>query len=273
MMDARARTTDKRYYGVAEAIVVDVMDPEDEGRIKVKYPWFDDRTVTEWVRVRQLYAGNGYGTFFIPEVDDEVLVAFIHGDMRLPIILGGLYNGMDKPPSHRSEAKDEKLIRTKAGHRILLNDSKDKHQLELRTAGGHVADLSDEKKKISVTTTGGHLAEMNDADKKVTVKTSGGHQVEMDDQRKKITIKTSGGQRIEMNAAAGSITIEGASVTLDSQSISLGGVAAIEPLVLGNLFMAMFNAHTHITTLPTLPTGPPVPLMTPAVLSKTTKTS
>ena len=45
------------------------------------------------------YAGNGYGSFFVPEVGDEVLVAFVQGDMRYPIILGGLYNGEDKPPT------------------------------------------------------------------------------------------------------------------------------------------------------------------------------
>ena len=94
---ARSTSTDKRYYGVCEGIVVDNEDPEQQGRIKVKLPWFDDETVTEWCRVRQAYAGNGYGMFFIPEVDDEVLVAFIHGDLRLPVILGGLYNGIDKP--------------------------------------------------------------------------------------------------------------------------------------------------------------------------------
>ena len=76
MSQARSRSTDQRYYGVAEAIVTDVNDPEKEGRVKLRYPWFDDQTVSDWCRVRQLYAGNGYGTFFVPEVGDEVLVVF-----------------------------------------------------------------------------------------------------------------------------------------------------------------------------------------------------
>src|SRR5437016_14680683 len=121
---SQTRALDKKYYGVVQGIVTEVEDEQGkEGRVKVQFPWFDDQMETEWCRVRQFYAGNGYGAFFIPEVSDEVLVAFIHGDMRQPIILGGLYNGQDKPPSSRQKDKDEKLIRNKGGHRITLDDS------------------------------------------------------------------------------------------------------------------------------------------------------
>jgi phage baseplate assembly protein V len=123
MAESRTRTTDKRFYGVAEGIVTDVNDPQKEGRVKVKFPWFDDQMETEWCRVRQFYAGNGYGAFFVPEIGDEVLIAFIQGDMRLPVILGGLYNGQDKPPTHRDDNTDRKMVRTKAGHEITLDDS------------------------------------------------------------------------------------------------------------------------------------------------------
>ena len=68
---SRTRTTDKRYYGIAEGIVTDVNDPQKEGRIKVKFPWFDDQMESEWCRVRQYFAGDGHGAFFIPEVDAE----------------------------------------------------------------------------------------------------------------------------------------------------------------------------------------------------------
>src|SRR5205085_11927984 len=90
----------------------------------------------EWCRVRQLYAGNGYGTFFVPEVGDEVLVAFIHGDMRQPIIIGGLYNGTDKPPSFHAKDKDQKLIRTKAGHQIILDDTNGSQKITIVDSSG-----------------------------------------------------------------------------------------------------------------------------------------
>lgn len=128
---ARSRTTDKRYYGVYEAIVTDVNDPAKEARVKVRFPWFDEQMVSEWCRVRQAYAGNGYGSVFVPEPGDEVLVAFIQGDMRLPVILGGLYNGQDKPPTHRADDKDEKMIRTKGGHQITLDDTSGKEKITI----------------------------------------------------------------------------------------------------------------------------------------------
>ena len=119
---SRTRSTDKRFYGVVEGIVTSVDDSDGkEGRVKVQFPWFDHQMETEWCRVRQFYAGNGYGAFFVPEVNDEVLIAFIHGSMRRPIILGGLYNGKDKPPTYRSAAVD-------GSSRTATTDRKDTHR-------------------------------------------------------------------------------------------------------------------------------------------------
>jgi uncharacterized protein involved in type VI secretion and phage assembly len=134
---SRTKSADQRYYGVAEAIVVDVNDPAKEGRVKLKFPWFDEGSISEWCRVRQLYAGNGYGTFFVPEKDDEVIVAFIHGDMRFPVVMGGLYNGQDKPSVHRDEQNDQKQIKTKAGHTITLDDSSGEEKIEIIDSSGN----------------------------------------------------------------------------------------------------------------------------------------
>jgi uncharacterized protein involved in type VI secretion and phage assembly len=121
--------TDRRYYGVVVGTVV-ANDGDDEGRVKVSYPWFDrGATISEWARVCQLYAGNGYGSVFVPELEDEVLIAFYHGDMRIPYVLGGLYNGKDKPPTAHKDGRDQKMIRTKAGHEILLDDGANKIQI------------------------------------------------------------------------------------------------------------------------------------------------
>src|SRR5258708_2606445 len=139
---SRSRSTDKRFYGVVQGIVTEVEDAQGkEGRVKVQFPWFDDQMETEWCRVRQFYAGNGYGAFFIPEKGDEVLVAFIHGDMRLPVILGGLYNGQDKPPSYRSSTQDQKMIRTKGNHELLFDDSQGKEPVRIKTTGVPTAAL------------------------------------------------------------------------------------------------------------------------------------
>jgi uncharacterized protein involved in type VI secretion and phage assembly len=200
----RSRTTDQRYYGVVEAIVVE-NEGDDEGRVKVKFPWFDSSSITDWCRVSQLYAGGGYGSVFVPEKDDEVLVAFVHGDMRFPIILGGLYNGVDKPPTARTDGRDQKIIRTKHGHEVLLDDTQSKAAVRIKSAAGHV--------------------------------------LEMDDQGKAIRITAAAGGSVTVTAE-GDITLKAPKVTIESSAIDLGG-GSTEPLVLGNALLQAFNSHTH----------------------------
>lgn len=248
----RSRSTDKRFYGVAHGIVTQVEDPAKEGRVKVQFPWFDEQMETEWCRVGYSYAGNGYGTFFVPEIGDEVLVAFVHGDMRLPIILCGLYNGHDKPPTYRDQSKDQKMIHTKGGHELLFDDTPNQQRVRIQTNGGHVADLSD-------------------VDKKITLQSSGGQTVVVDDSAQTITLQTNG-KSITIDGAGGTITATGMSVVLQAPSVALGGSAASQSLIWGEAFMALFNAHTHICTAPGAPSGPPLPPMTPAVMSVVSKT-
>ena len=247
-MQPRSRSTDQRFYGVAEALVVDNVDPEGQGRVKVKFPWFDPGMDSEWCRVSNLYAGNDYGSFFVPEVGDEVLVAFIHGDMRLPIILGGLYNGQDKPPTTRESSKDQKMIRTKGRHELLMDD----------TPG---------QESVTVTTKGGHKVTLDDTGMKATVETSGGQKVSMEDAGGKVTIETSTGASITMDATG--VTVKATSITLSAASVGLGGSGG-QPLVLGTALLTAFN--THIPPTAVGPTGPPAPPLTPAVLSTTSKT-
>ena len=126
---------------------------------------------------RQFYAGNNYGAFFIPEVGDEVLVSFIHGDMRLPIILGGLYNGLDKPPSFRDgSTKDQKLVRTKGNHEILMDDSNGEKRIKIQTEAGNVVDLSDKDQKITVELPAGKCCSGR-LGNKVTIKTAVGQTI------------------------------------------------------------------------------------------------
>jgi uncharacterized protein involved in type VI secretion and phage assembly len=153
---SRSAATDERYYGLAEAIVEKVEDdPASEGRVRLKLPWFDPSELSDWCRVATLFAGNGYGSSWTPEKGDEVLVAFIHGDLRLPVVLGGLYNGVDKPATARSASRNEKLFRTKAGHQLTFDDSSGSLRIELRSQGGHSLLLDDDKGSITLTCAAG----------------------------------------------------------------------------------------------------------------------
>jgi uncharacterized protein involved in type VI secretion and phage assembly len=249
-----ARAMDKRFYGIVSGIVTDVEDKQGkQGRVKVQFPWFDNQMETEWCRVRQFYAGNGYGSFFLPEKGDEVLIGFIQGDMRSPVILGGLYNGKDLPPSYRTDKQDQKMIRTKGKHELLFDDSQGKERVQVKTSGGHTLDL-------------------NDYQKKITIKSNGGQTVEVDDSAKTITVSTNG-KSVTVNGSTGEIKFSGMTVVCDGQSVKLGGAAAAQSLILGELFMTFFNLHVHQCTAPGAPSLPPTVPMNPAMLSKISKTS
>jgi uncharacterized protein involved in type VI secretion and phage assembly len=159
----RSRTADHPIVGVAEALVEAVDDPEKEGRVRLRLPWFDAGLVTEWCRTSNLFAGGGYGSTWTPELGDEVLVGFVHGDLRYPVVLGGLYNGEDKPPAHRDQATNRKMLRTKRGHEVVLDDSDTSTGLTLRTQDGHLLRLDDQGKRLELTTRNGHRIVIDDA--------------------------------------------------------------------------------------------------------------
>ena len=210
MNEYRLQALQRRLFGVCTGIVDAIDDPEREGRVRVRFPWLDDSTVSEWCRVCQLYAGNGYGALFIPEEGDEVLVAFVHGEMAEPVVLGGLYNGKDKPPSyHDGKAnKDQKLIRTKGGHRILLDDGSQSRQVEITTAGGHLARLDDQHQVVKLTT-------------------SGGHELVLDDGVRTVRLRSSAGATLEIDAA-GKVTLHGTTeVAVDAAAIRVNATASV----------------------------------------------
>jgi uncharacterized protein involved in type VI secretion and phage assembly len=146
---ARSRTTDKRFYGVEEGMVTSVDQKiSKEARIKVKLVRRDDQMELE-CRMCKPMAGSGYGFYFMPEIGDEVLVAFIQGDMRLPVILGGLYNGVDKPPAEHPKLR---RIQSVNGHRISFFDATEsdggKGALVIEDAHGNTILMSKDKMVI-----------------------------------------------------------------------------------------------------------------------------
>lgn len=110
-----------RLYGVVIGIVTNNEDPANLGRVKVKFPWLSDDNESDWARVAVLMAGESRGTWFPPQIDDEVLVAFQHGDIRFPIVLGALWNGKDIPPTSDTDVIQ---VVDKHGNMIELNENK-----------------------------------------------------------------------------------------------------------------------------------------------------
>ena len=114
-----------RVYGVVVGIVTNINDPDGAGRVKVKFPWLKHDQESRWARVMSFMAGNERGGVFRPEVDDEVLVLFEHGDTRFPYVIGAVWNGKDKIPSERGSDSDNnvRLIKSRSGHQIILDDT------------------------------------------------------------------------------------------------------------------------------------------------------
>jgi phage protein D len=128
-----------RLQGVVVAIVTDNKDPDDNGRVKVNFPWLDENATSHWVRVARPSAGKDYGYISIPEVDEEVVVAFEHGDINFPLVIGSLWNGKDKMPSKLvSGVSDNGKITRHAlvspgGHQIVFYDKDDDAGIQITT--------------------------------------------------------------------------------------------------------------------------------------------
>ncbi len=119
-----------RQPGVVIAQVSDINDPEQAGRLKLTFPWLSDDYVSDWARTVQLGAGKDRGWTVLPEVGDEVLVAFDQGDFSRPTVLGGLYNGVDTMAGGPvdlvdggSGAVNRRSMVSRLGHRIDLLDA------------------------------------------------------------------------------------------------------------------------------------------------------
>lgn len=127
-----ARETRSKVYGVAVGVVINNQDPQGQGRVQISFPTLSDNTIGAWARIAVLMAGNQRGTFFLPEVGDEVLVAFEYGDLSRPYVLGGLWNGQDAPPDTNADGKNNKrLIKSRSGHIVRFDDTDGSEKIEI----------------------------------------------------------------------------------------------------------------------------------------------
>jgi uncharacterized protein involved in type VI secretion and phage assembly len=114
------------WFGVYPAKVVSVKDEASQGRVQVELMTVPggSETFRVWARLATLMAGSGRGSFFVPEVDDEVLVAFQGGDVRHPFVVGALWNGLDAPPAQMDGGgkNDLRVLKTRSGHVLEFDD-------------------------------------------------------------------------------------------------------------------------------------------------------
>jgi phage baseplate assembly protein V len=109
-----------RISGIVIGKVVNVVDPQNQGRVQVTFPWLDEALQSTWASMVSPFAGADRGVYFMPELNDEVIVAFEHGHFDHAFVLGATWNGTAAPPSPDPR---QRIIRSKNGHTIRFVDS------------------------------------------------------------------------------------------------------------------------------------------------------
>lgn len=194
--------TGDRIPGVAIGIVTDNDDPDKQGRVKVKLPWLDDDAETWWARLAQPGAGKDYGMAWIPQVGDEVLVAFEQGSVAHPFVIGGLWNGKDAAPLGDGLFDTGSVKRSgfvsRAGHKLIFFDDPNESGIALIS--------HDNKLRVSLNETKGALHIYFDG--KLLMEGTGD-----------VEVKTQGSFKVDASGveikASGQTAIKGATVALN----------------------------------------------------------
>ena len=154
-----------RWYGVFPALVSDIKDPDGQGRVKVTLPWSPDTAggrYEAWARLATMMGGNNRGSWFVPDVNDEVLVVFEAGDPRRPYVIGGLWNGSDAPPDSMDGAgqNNRKVLRSRNGVKVTLDDTSGQEEMILETPGGQKVTLKDGPGTVEVVDSNGNSVKL-----------------------------------------------------------------------------------------------------------------
>jgi uncharacterized protein involved in type VI secretion and phage assembly len=199
---------DGRFFGVTVGVVTNNQDPDNLGRVKVKFPWLSDEDESHWARVLTPMAGNDRGLYFLPEVDDEVLVAFEHGRAEFPYVLGALWNGKDKAPESNDDGKNNmRTLKSRSGHIIRLDDTDGSEKIEILDKSG--------KNSVVISTADNTITVAADAD--ITVQSGSGKLILSGNG---IEIKSQTDVKIEASAnmdleAGGQMNVKGSMVNIN----------------------------------------------------------
>lgn len=209
-------------FGVVIALVSDANDPAGQGRVRLTFPWLSDEYVSDWARTVQLGAGSSRGGLILPEVGDEVLVAFEQGDPQRPYVLGGLHNGTDLPDTAGpsvidggSGAVNRRSLVSRRGHRIDLFDDEGR-------SDGVTAATGDGKLRVALDAAGSRIDVHSDG----TVTVTGARGVVVDAADDNLELK---GREISITAAQ-SVSVKAPSIKVTADSTAT--VSASGPTVI-----------------------------------------
>jgi uncharacterized protein involved in type VI secretion and phage assembly len=208
-----------RWYGVMPAQVVSLEDDSGQNRIRVALPWCPDGVsgrYEAWARLATLFAGNHRGSVFLPEVDDEVLVAFEHGDPRRPYVLGGLWNGVDAPPVQPGAQNETKMLKSRNGIVVTMSDAQGSEELKMETPGGQKITLRDGPGSVVIEDSNGNS---------VKLETSG------------VTVTASA----KVTVSASQVAISAGMVTVDAGMSKFSGVVQADTVISNSVVSASYT--------------------------------
>jgi uncharacterized protein involved in type VI secretion and phage assembly len=191
------------FYGVYAAIVTDLEDPKNLGRVELRFPGLGssgDRDVRAWATLCTPYADKDQGFAILPEVGSQVVVAFECGNWRRPYVVGAAWNGTTPLPHKPESSNNIRLLRTRSDSRLEFDD----------TAGAE---------KVSITMKAGHKVVLDDASKEVTITHANG-----------CTIKLTSSGSIDITANS-SVNVKAASVNVTAPTSTFSGVVNCQTLV------------------------------------------
>lgn len=150
------------------AQVTDLNDPDAIGRVQVRLLSFDGVAGQDgplWARIALPFAGASRGAYFMPDLGDEVLVSFVNGDPRYPVIIGGLWHGQAAPPESMDGASKNylKVIRSRNGVKVTLDDHDGQEKMVLETPGGQKITLQDGPGAIEIVDANGNSVKLESA--------------------------------------------------------------------------------------------------------------
>ncbi|GBE93385.1 VgrG-related protein [Nostoc cycadae] len=221
--DLLATLSPQKHLQPGQTLLVGVVsnnnDPKGWGRVRVKFPTLTEEHESNWARVVSVGAGIGRGLDCLPEINDEVLVAFEHGDIHRPYVIGGVWNGTDAPP--------EAVADTVVGGKVRLRTFKTRvgHKLQFVEE-----DKSTTKKGAYLQTVDGHNLRMNDSEKFAELETTGGHKFRCDDSNKTISLTSTGDITVKSGTTgtAKKISVNGGEIALTATqkiTLTVGGTS------------------------------------------------
>jgi phage baseplate assembly protein gpV len=218
--------------GVVIALVTSVEDPDGQGRIQVEFPWLSDRNRSAWAPLAVALAGGRRGMYFLPEVGDEALVAFEHGDFDHPFIIGFVWNGVDLPPDEQIDSSVRR-IHTVSGHVMDFDDRDAKQKVTITTQGEQRLELKDNEQGGAVIDLAigqdGHSIQLHETERTISIASKDGQSIELADMPGKITIKTQVGQTVELSDVPPQISIkaQGNEIKIDATGVTISAPAGV----------------------------------------------